>query len=723
MPLALIATRVLLFMALVLSSKNIFAQSTCNLPNAAQGVSSISLDESTHTLMGASSTTVFAIPSPFSLFETCSVSATMSGPNVSTSGSNSNCNGTNPGVTLTSTSYLANSQYCVAGTHSFNGSCATSVCLMTPNQPRLSSLEYELILTDDLTIDTNSNTGGGKRIFPDKKIPTETVDRRKIRVKAQYFQPVAGIRVYFRSFDVDDPSADAAPIDTNDTPTVKTGDDNNGTVDGTPPTKAGKLIVPATGQPNPYNCQAFSNGVSCETDSSGIAKVDFIVTQQPGDNFSVVAGPNEPYVSSLVPASDGVNLKDSNNIQTPVSSGTPNPCASASVQACRTEMLTVWRRLHIELDSMGNVGESNLVTGTINTVRQVNNQNCNPLPPPSPPPDPPCHTTTTVYDVTTTDGQPLEVQRFASGRIVIGKESYPVLSNIGGLIEIGGGFGLARKGKEGKSFILYDDDDYNNDDGLKDGDKNETIVQLRDSLRYLSAADGNYPEDGKPRNLYASSYVMPEYNWAISQSYNQTNLQFDLNVENGQDYATIIIKLTQNRGSTDMERDEFWIGYVLFGYQGPKLEDFDGLDPTGMFSERATQGGSPSTVFTGTQISTCDCYMSATCPTGGVSCVLPNGTPVIPRGGLGSIINQEINQDLTRYFLSPPLPLTSRVIEEIKLTIPHEIGHQFGLLGDQKRTTFRIMDYSDYVGGNINDETLHPEHINIIRRRVKSPGN
>jgi len=68
MPLALIATRVLLFMALVLSSKNILAQSTCNLPNAAQGVSSISLDESTHTLMGASSTTVFAIPSPFSLF-------------------------------------------------------------------------------------------------------------------------------------------------------------------------------------------------------------------------------------------------------------------------------------------------------------------------------------------------------------------------------------------------------------------------------------------------------------------------------------------------------------------------------------------------------------------------------------------------------------------------------------------------------------------------------
>lgn len=58
----------------------------------------------------------------------------------------------------------------------------------------------------------------------------------------------------------------------------------------------------------------------------------------------------------------------------------------------------------------------------------------------------------------------------------------------------------------------------------------------------------------------------------------------------------------------------------------------------------------------------------------------------------------------------------------MKLTVPHELGHQFGLLGDQKRTTFKIMDYSNYIGNVVNEESFHPEHINIMRRRVKSPG-
>lgn len=285
----------------------------------------------------------------------------MSGPGVSLSGSGV-CGPFDPSVSvmLVSPTYQPNSQYCIDGEHAAvaGGTATTRECITTAGgPPRVTGLDYEQIQTDDLSIDANPNVGGGLRIFPDKKIPAETVDRRRIRVKAQHSQTTAGARIYFRNFDVDDPSADVAPIDTNDTATVKLGNDNNGNVDGTTATRAGQFVVPPAGQPNPYNCQTFSNasasGVSCETDASGTAKVDFIVTQQPGDNFEVVADPDETYVSSLIPDADVINLKDATNIQTPVTTTASNGCANSTVTACRADMLTVWRRLHIEVDSMG----------------------------------------------------------------------------------------------------------------------------------------------------------------------------------------------------------------------------------------------------------------------------------------------------------------------------------------------------------------------------------
>lgn len=254
-----------------------------------------------------------------------------------------------------------------------------------------------------------------------------------------------------------------------------------------------------------------------------------------------------------------------------------------------------------------------------------------------------------------------------------------------------------------------------------DGDYVESIDRLPDSFKYLSAADGNYP-DGKPKNLYASAYIMPEYNWAGNSNYNQVNLQFELNVEDGLNNATLINVLDRNRNSKNDERDDFWIGYILIGYQGPLLADFDGLNPSGNANEDARLGVGATQFTIGSEIPECDCFNSTNCPSGGTACIL-NGMPKIPKGAFGSLIFQEVQQDLKKYFIAPPSPVTPRTIEDIKLTIPHELGHQFGLLGDQIRTTFKIMDYSDYVGNVVNDEAFHPEHINIMRRRVKSPGN
>lgn len=114
---------------------------------------------------------------------------------------------------------------------------------------------------------------------------------------------VAGVKVYFRAFDVDDPSSNTA-ID----PNGSAGADN-----------PGGNLTPAT--------------VSAIPDGSGKAKATFVVTRYPGDNFKVIAGCDEASVN-------GVTQSDMD------SSSLPSSIAAS-------ELLTVWRMLHIENDSMG----------------------------------------------------------------------------------------------------------------------------------------------------------------------------------------------------------------------------------------------------------------------------------------------------------------------------------------------------------------------------------
>lgn len=162
----------------------------------------------------------------------------------------------------------------------------------------------------------------------------------------------------------------------------------------------------------------------------------------------------------------------------------------------------------------------------------------------------------------------------------------------------------------------------------------------------------------------------------------------------------------------------------MIAYQGNENEDTDGcrinqqtqqceVDPNNnQLPEPAVPGISKRLIGSSPP---CDCYQSLTCPI-----TNPPGAPSpictqIPTGAIGSVLYQEIQRDVTRSWY-----LAGHTIQEIETTAPHELGHQFGLLGDQVRTTLGIMDYS--VFPSMNSIQLHPEHINIIRRRVKSPG-
>jgi hypothetical protein len=692
--------------------------------------SSIIAEEATHILRGTSITVTFSL-SPSSPQDICSVTATMTGTGVSESGGNSGtCGNDNPRVVLLAPNYQVNSQYCIAGSHlGPNGQTGTSnACATTTNPPRISKVEYEQILTDDALIDANPNVGGGRRIFPDMKIPNETtVDRRKIRVKATYSAATAGVSIYFRNFDMDDPSASTAPLDTNDTGGVNGGEDNYGNVNGNAATRSGLLVVPGGSDPNPYSCQAFTNGmvsgVVCQTDSAGVAKVDYIVTRQPGDNFSVTASTDETHSLGLVLTADGDNVKDVNHVQMPVTTVATNGCANYSFKTCRAEMITVWRRVHMEVDEMGTIGTGNNVTGTINGTVTI--PRWNGLQPAF---------TTVALNVTPS----LDLRRFERGRLLVGHSSLFVeVNNATNTVEAGNATSRNIVLNNGAAFTLYDDDDYNSNDTLitsgsinffthaVDGDDSENFEEFTDSRRNLLAADGDH-SPGNPMNVYGSAYVRPEYNWAQNVAQiNQLGITFDESIQDlGTTTDELNAALTANRGSAGSESNDFWVAYFLIGYQGNTDRDADGcvIDPQTMQckivnNDIVNEGGvSGISRRTPTSTAECDCYQSTACPAAAPPNAAPTTCTGFPTGAFGSLMHHEVQMDVVKSWL-----LAGVVVDSMPTTAPHELGHQFGLKGDQVQTTFRFMDYS--LMPALNVMALHPEHINLIRRRVASPGN
>ena len=205
----------------------------------------------------------------------------------------------------------------------------------------IKTMDFSRINRDDVPLDPNPGPDGtptpdgseGKRIYPDKIDVADVSsgkDRSLVKVTAYVSPTLPNVKVYFGSYDLDDPSSNIAPIDANGSD----GDDNNGTVNGS---KAGDFTVPAgfncstaTGMPTPAR-------IGCDIASNGTATAVFKTTMQPGDNFAIAASLDGDYRTSLVVnPMDGANLINSANQIIPISREA-NP---DNVQGLRTEMLT-----------------------------------------------------------------------------------------------------------------------------------------------------------------------------------------------------------------------------------------------------------------------------------------------------------------------------------------------------------------------------------------------
>jgi hypothetical protein len=203
--------------------------------------------------------------------------------------------------------------YSVTFTATANRECPPAPITIGPESvdvPDVISVAWEEYLPESTPLDVCRNNGG-KRIFPDRRYavdPSANI-RSKVTLKATLSQPVEGCALQFRTWDVDDPF-----------------DQNNSGMPGVQ-----VIDSDAAGPDNRGTDPGVISGTA-PTDAAGEARFTVTMSMQPGNNYRGTA-------SGFADAINGVTQSD----------------ADANMPPARvkfTEMLTVWRRLHVELDSM-----------------------------------------------------------------------------------------------------------------------------------------------------------------------------------------------------------------------------------------------------------------------------------------------------------------------------------------------------------------------------------
>ena len=209
-------------------------------------------------------------------------------------------------------------------------------CAVTTNLTVIdvASVRWETNRSPLLSNATLGGAGGGVAIYPDLPAATNTEDFSLVKVVVTLQPAMSNITVYLKSFDVDDPSTTNAPPLEDES----VAQDNKATSN-----KAGKL-------------GGASDTVTLVSGTNGVAWTNFSTTMQPGDNFRVVASPLSDF-------RDDCQAIQTNDHGALVFVGTTNEIPSNY----RTDMLTVWRRLHVEVDKMDPV-TNNFVSNNITRI-------------------------------------------------------------------------------------------------------------------------------------------------------------------------------------------------------------------------------------------------------------------------------------------------------------------------------------------------------------------
>ncbi|MBI4384232.1 MAG: hypothetical protein HY579_09395 [Nitrospinae bacterium] len=281
---------------------------------------------------------------------------------------------------------------------------------------------------DDNVLDADPNHPAGlrpdaARVFPDARMaggavsaPRDTVDvKTTLTVK-----PIEPVKIYFDSFDVDDPTSDRAPVDDESAE-----EDNRGTS----PARSGRL----TGE---------TGGILEKTFAEKEETFEFQVTLQPGDNFRIVGNGDRDFLADLEnkeSAPAGASNEDKLRVVNRHVAGPPADREIREAGHYAGNILTVWRFVHVESDHMANVS-GNSVTGTVQSVARN-------------------HPAAGRSLVRLDQNLPVlgSLNRFEGGSIEIAGTAYPVISNAANVSEVVV-TGLVPDPPAGTEYRLVDDD-------------------------------------------------------------------------------------------------------------------------------------------------------------------------------------------------------------------------------------------------------------------------
>ncbi len=318
--------------------------------------------------------------------------------------------------------------------------------------------------------------------------------------RATIVPPEAGVEVHFRAFDVDDPSANGLPIDDG-----SLSQDNRGS--------------PRTGAPE--TAMAL-------TDSSGTAQFTFTVTRQPGDNFRVATNVCDATPLNSMSVIQGVNGADIVDAQ-----GAPVPTERLS------PLLTVWRRLWVERDSMAAPQMSEVtISGVVDSITR----------------DSPVLGQSTVDLGLNLPDDLSDLNLFEEGRIVFqgcpaGQESFPIIESTSKLVLDDEVIilGLPAACADGSAYQLFDDD----------------------SLTALP----HFPDGGSLiTSAFADAYVLPIYADAF-----QSIVAFNMHLSDSE----LQFGIGWNNGDFLSSTSTFWSCLIVGCWEAD--EDYD-ADPDFCFS-------------------------------------------------------------------------------------------------------------------------------------------
>jgi Bacterial TSP3 repeat len=366
----------------------------------------------------------------------------------------------------------------------------------------------------------------GSRIFPDFKNPLDNVLRAKLEVVVKTSAALAGKTVFVKAFDVDDSTSEAfdAPVVVD--PNGKSGNDN----------LPDYLNTAQSGQ---FWTGAAWGGDTAQgvVDVNGETKFDFRVGMQPGNNYRVVA--------SVVDASMITGVQ--------VTSATAGkylgPALTQNGGAPASPLLTVWRRLWVENDSMAAIP-----TDAFGYKRNDLSWNL----------DPPVinnrsfssTTGNTSFGINAIEDQS-SFLNLQNGRMIVQNIIHPVVSTASFQVTVAGDYSSV---PVDSGFRLYDDDDFGLD---------------APPLPRLDLVDD-----------LMKSFFKPAFIEVIdSGGFNlEKIIPFKIN-DNLQ-------LLTQVNSKKDLfEKDGLWVAPLAAAYQFDVLEDGDPDDTLSTGGETQTDGG------------------------------------------------------------------------------------------------------------------------------------